>query len=394
MPEQFIPYGQHFLDEDDIQAVVEQMRNSTLTQGPTIDKFERAVADYVGVRYAVAVTSGTAALHLACAAAGIGPGDNVVTSAITFVASANCARYLGASPQFADIDPDTLNIDPADLERRCAALGRVRAIVPVHFAGLACDMLAIRKVAESHHAVVIEDAAHALGAQYPDGRRVGCCPYSEMTVFSFHPVKQITTGEGGMITTNDPKLHRKLLRLRSHGINKLDDPLELEHEAHSHGRLNRWYYEMQELGFNYRLTEIQAALGISQLSKLERFLVRRRELVSRYDRAFESHPVIRRGQTTGRESSAHHLYVIRAAFGRGCVGRNEYMQRLFDSGLITQVHYIPLPVHPYYQRLGHRASDYPRAWSYYTEGLSIPLFFGLTDGQQDQVIEKLQALIQ
>ncbi len=393
MADEFIPYGQHFLDEDDIRAVVEQMRHSTLTQGPTIDRFEQTVAGYVGARYAVAVTSGTAALHLACAAAGIQPGDNVVTSAITFVASANCARYVGASPQFADIDAETLNIDPADLDRRCAALGRVRAVIPVHFAGLPCDMPRIREIADAHRASVIEDAAHALGARYPDGRRVGCCAHSEMTVFSFHPVKHITTGEGGMITTNDPKLHRKLLRLRSHGINKLDDPLELESEAYSDGRLNRWYYEMQELGFNYRLTEIQAALGISQFSKLERFLARRRELVRRYDQAFESHPIIRRGQTGRRDLSAHHLCVIRAPFGNGCVGRNEYMQRLYDSGLVTQVHYIPVPVHPYYRRLGHRISDFPRAWAYYREGLSIPLYFGLTDEQQGTVINKLCALI-
>ena len=394
MPDGYIPYGQHFLDEDDIQAVVEQMRHSTLTQGPTIDRFERAIADYVGARHAVAVTNGTAALHLACAAAGVGPGDNVVTSAITFVASANCARYVGASPQFADIDEQTLNIDPADLERRCSALGHVRAIIPVHFAGLPCDMPRIRKIANAYRAAVIEDAAHALGARYPDGRRVGCCAHSEMTVFSFHPVKHITTGEGGMITTNDPKLHRKLLRLRSHGINKLDDPLELDSEAHSDGRLNRWYYEMQELGFNYRLTEIQAALGISQFAKLERFLARRRELVRRYDRAFENHPVIRRGQAVGRDLSAHHLYVIGAPFANGCIGRNDYMQRLYDSGLVTQVHYIPIPVHPYYQRLGHRISDFPQALSYYREGLSVPLYFGLTDGQQDHVIEVLQARVQ
>jgi dTDP-4-amino-4,6-dideoxygalactose transaminase len=264
----------------------------------------------------------------------------------------------------------------------------------VHFAGLACDMSAIREIAQSRKAVVIEDAAHALGGRYPNGRRIGCCLYSDMTIFSFHPVKHITTGEGGMITTNDQKLHRRLLRLRSHGINKADDPLELEREAYSDGRLNRWYYEMQELGFNYRLTEIQAALGISQLSKLDRFVARRRELALRYDRALENDPIIRPGQAMGRDSSAHHLYVIRAPFGHGCIGRNEYMQRLSDSGLITQVHYIPVPVHPYYQRLGHRAADYPRAWSYYTEGLSIPLFFGLTDGQQDQVIEKLRSLLQ
>lgn len=393
MPDDLIPYGQHFLDEDDIRAVVEQMRHSTLTQGPTIDRFERTVADYVGARHAVALTSGTAALHLACAAAGVCPGDNVVTSAITFVASANCARFMGASPQFADIDEETLNIDPADLERRCDALDRVRAIIPVHFAGLPCDMPRIRDIANTHRASVIEDAAHALGARYLDGKRVGCCAHSDMTVFSFHPVKHITTGEGGMITTNDPRLYRKLLRLRSHGINKLDDPLELDDEAYSDGRLNRWYYEMQELGFNYRLTEIQAALGISQFSKLERFLARRRELVRRYDRAFENHPFIRRGQTSGRELSAHHLYVIRAPFGNGCVRRNDYMQRLAESGLLTQVHYIPVPLHPYYQRLGHRATDYPRASAYYAEGLSVPLFFGLTDELQVKVIDRLQALI-
>jgi len=388
-----IPSGRHYLDEEDIQAVVNQMRSGSLTQGATIDKFESAIAEFVNARYAVAVTSGTAALHLACAAAGVGSGDVVVTSTITFVASANCALYVGASPQFADISPDTLNMDPVDLERRCAHLGRVRAIIPVHLAGLACDMPAIKAIAELHNAVVIEDASHAIGGYYPGGGRIGCCSYSDMTVFSFHPVKQMTTGEGGMVTTNDEGIYRKLLRLRSHGINKVGDPLELEDEAYTEGRHNRWYYEMQGLGFNYRMTEIQAALGLSQLAKLERFLTRRRELVARYDRAFAGDASIRRGQIGGRDSSAHHLYVIRAPFGRGCVSRNEFMQRLFDAGVITQVHYIPVPLQPYYQRLGHRAADYPQGWSYYSEGLSIPLFFGLTDLEQDFVIEKMQTLI-
>lgn len=389
-----IPYGRHYLDEDDIQAVVEQMRGGTLTQGATIEKFERFVAESVGARHGIAVSSGTAALHLACAAIDIAAGDNVVTSAMTFVASANCARYLGANPQFTDIDERTLNIDPADLRRRCSLHGKVKAIIPVHFAGLPCDMPAIRATADSYGAAVIEDAAHALGARYPDGGRVGNCAHSDMTVFSFHPVKHITTGEGGMITTNDSSLYERLRRLRSHGINKGPDGLQLDDKADSGGNINCWYYEMQELGFNYRLTEIQAALGISQFSKLDRFIERRRELTARYDLAFENHPIIRKGQVAGRDLSAHHLYVIRAPFGRECAGRNDYMQRLAESGVTTQVHYIPAPLHPYYQRLGHRASDYSRAWSYYNEGLSIPLFFGLTNDQQEEVIQKLNSFIQ
>jgi len=382
-----IPYGKHFLDEEDIQAVVRQLRERTLTQGGAIEEFEQEVARYVGARHAVAVSSGTAALHLACAVAGAGPGDSVVTSAMTFVASANCAHYVGARAAFADIRADTLNLDAVDLERRCRQAGRVAAVIPVHFAGLPCDMGAIQSVARRHGAMVIEDASHALGASHADGSRVGACTQSDMTVLSFHPVKHITTGEGGMVTTNDERLYRDLLRLRSHGINKGADPLLREEHAFTDGKRNRWYYEMQELGFNYRLTEIQAALGRSQMHKLDRFVERRRALVAAYDKAFADDGLIRPAQRSGRESSAHHLYLIRVPFGRGCVSRNEFMERLHAAGFTTQVHYIPVPLHPYYDKLGHRAPDYPNAWAYYAEALSIPLFYSLTDQDQARFIE-------
>lgn len=385
-----ISYGRHYVDQDDIDAVVRQLRDRTLTQGEAVGEFEEAVARYVGARHAVAVSSGTAALHLACAAAGLGPGDNMITSAMTFVASANCARYVGANAAFADIDPNTLNMDPVDLERRCQALGDVAAIIPVHFAGLSCEMAPIRAVADRYGAKVIEDASHALGGVHADGSRVGSCTYSDMTVFSFHPVKQITTGEGGMVTTNDEALYRDLLRLRSHGINKSDDPLQLREYALTAGKRNRWYYEMQELGFNYRLTEIQAALGLSQLRKLDRFLERRRDLVLRYDDAFRGDDYVRPAQLSGRGSSGHHLYVIRAPFGKKCISRRELIERLYEAGFITQVHYIPVPLHPYYQKLGHRVADYPNTCAYYAETLSIPLFFSLTDEDQARFVESLR----
>lgn len=383
-----IPYGRHYLDEDDIEAVVAQLRAGTLTQGESIERFERAVADYVGARYSVAVNSGTAALHLACAAAGLGPGDNLVTSAITFVASANCAIYVGASPHFADVDPETVNMDPVDLERRCSELGQVRAIVPVHFAGLACDMESIAQVAKRLDAVVIEDAAHALGSRYACGRPVGCGAYADMTAFSFHPVKSITTGEGGLVTTNDSSLYRKLLRLRSHGINKSNDAFLAPSQACTGGNVNRWYYEMQELGYNYRLTDIQAALGMSQLSKLDRFIERRKYLAHRYDRILAGSGV-HAAQTGGRDRSAHHLYVIRAPFGRGAPDRNTVMQRLVDAGIVTQVHYIPVPMHPFYRRLGHVSEHFPNAMRYYEEALSIPIFYRLTDEDQESVVQRL-----
>ncbi len=388
-----IPYGRHYVDEDDVQAVAEVLRHGWITQGPKIHEFEAALADYVGVRYAVAVCNGTAALHMACAAADIKAGDTVITSPNTFVASANCALYVGATPQFSDIDPETLNLDPARLAARCEQLANVRAVIPVHFGGLPCDMPEIRSIADRHRAAVIEDAAHALGAVYPDGSKVGCCKYSDMTIFSFHPVKMITTGEGGMVTTNDETLYRRLLRLRGHGINKLDDRLLNATNAYSGSEVNAWYYEMQEIGFNYRLTDIQAALGLSQFRKLDGFIARRKALAQRYDAAWKGHPRLRPMQSGTRDRSSLHLYVVRIKFDDIGMTRHEFMTALRGLGIVTQVHYIPVHLHPYYARLGFKQGQFPVAEDYYRENLSIPLYYGLSDDDQSFVFESMKGLL-
>lgn len=388
-----IPYGRHHVDEEDIQAVVDILRNGALTQGPVVEAFAEIIADYVGAKYAVAVSSGTAGLHLAALAAGVGPGQSLVTSPITFVASANAALYAGGRALFADIDPRTANLCPDRLRKRLDESRDVRAIIPVHFAGLPCDMPAIQAAADRVGAAVIEDAAHALGAHYPDGRRVGSCAHSLMTVFSFHPVKAIAAGEGGMITTNDEPTYRKLLRLRSHGINKLDDPLELPQQAETDGVRNPWYHEMQELGFHYRITDIQCGLAISQFKKLPKFLARRRQLVKAYDEQFSGMRNCRPAQAMGRDQSGHHLYVLRVDFKAAGLTRARLMNELRTRDIGTQVHYIPVPAQPHYRRLGFRPEDYPDAQAYYAEALSIPLFYALTDEQQQHVIAAFRELV-
>jgi dTDP-4-amino-4,6-dideoxygalactose transaminase len=300
--------------------------------------------------------------------------------------------YVGATPEFCDIDPETLNLDPAALERRFGERRIPSAVVPVHFAGLPCDMIRIRRATEEGRAIVIEDASHALGAVYTDGKRVGGCAHSDMTVFSFHPVKMIAMGEGGMITTNNESFYRDLLRLRSHGINKADDPYVYPSEAYSDGVAHPWYYEMQELGFNYRITDIQCALGLSQLRKLEPFLARRRALALRYDRLLAEVPHVTLTQTGGRGASSHHLYVVRIDFEAIGKTRGACMHALKQKGIVSQVHYIPVHTHPYYRNNGHAKASYPNSESYYKEALSLPLYFGLSDEDQDFVVAHIKAL--
>jgi len=384
-----IPYGKHYLDDDDIDAVVRVLKSGSLTQGPSIQEFEEQIATYVGAKYAVAVSSATAGLHLSLIAAGVDARSTVITSPITFVASANAATYVGAQIDFADIDPKNINISVDKIESIIKKNKMVKAIIPVHYAGLPCDMEPIKDLANKFGIEIVEDAAHALGSFYDKESPVGSCKNSLTTVFSMHPVKSIASGEGGIITTNSVECYRKLLRLRSHGINKNDDIFVSLNNAKTGSIGNPWYYEMQDLGFNYRITDFQCALAGSQLKKIELFMKRRRYLVQRYDAYFEGSDKIIPAQIQGREISAHHIYPIRINFAHLKFSRAEIMNRLRGMGIITQVHYIPVPMHPFYSNKGFSIENYPNAMKYYQECLTIPLYFGLADEQQDYIVKSL-----
>lgn len=374
-----IPYGHQTIDEADIQAVISVLRSDYLTTGPAVDTFEQKIAAYTGARYAAAVSNGTAALHTACLAAGIGQGDEVITSPMTFAASANCILYCGARPVFADIDPNTYNLSPEQIEKKITA--RTKAVIPVHFAGQPCDMDAIGRIAEKYHLTVIEDGAHALGASW-HGKKIGS--FSAMTTFSFHPVKPITTGEGGMVVTNDAQLYERLRLYRSHGITR-DEAQMQETEGGCKDRGEAWYYEQVALGFNYRMTDIQAALGISQMDKLDTFLERRRIIAKRYDEAFKDHPYIRIPYIPQGVQSGWHLYVICIRNGR----RAEVYRRLLEHGIGVNVHYIPVYRHPYYQKHGYQGTICPQAEKLYEEMISLPIYPGLGREQQEYVVEKV-----
>jgi UDP-4-amino-4,6-dideoxy-N-acetyl-beta-L-altrosamine transaminase len=378
-----LPYGRQSLNEEDIQAVVDVLRSDWLTQGPAVESFERAVADYCGVKYAVAVANGTAALHLAALAAGFGAGDEVVTSPVTFVASANCILYAGATPVFADIDPRTYCIDPEQVKTRLSP--RTRGLIPVHFTGQPCDMAALKAIADAHQLIVIEDAAHAIGATYDvagQAYKVGSCAHSDMTIFSFHPVKHMTTGEGGMITTNDPALYERLYLLRTHGITK--DPDRLTRND------GPWYYEQQVLGFNYRITDMQSALGLSQLKRLDDFVARRRQIAAHYTRALSPCDELIVPAQRPAAHSSWHLYML----GLRSLDRRCVFETLRSRGLGVNVHYIPVHLQPYYQdKFGCKEGDYPQAEAYYRGAITLPIFPAMTDSEVQQVIDTVLATV-
>ena len=373
----YIPYGRQTVDEDDIKAVVEVLKSDFLTTGPAIAEFEKRVADYVGAKYAVAIANGTAALHAACFAAGIGEGDEVITTPITFAASSNCVLYCGGTPVFADIRPDTYNIDPDDIERKIT--DRTKAIIAVHFTGQPCEMEQIHEIARKHNLVVIEDGAHALGAEYK-GKKVGSL--SDMTTFSFHPVKHITTGEGGMIVTDNVKLYERLKLFRTHGITREEHLLKKNDGP--------WYYEQLDLGYNYRITDFQCALGSSQLKKLPEFLKRRKEIAKKYDEAFAECEMIQIPYQKEGCQNAWHLYIIRVKNGK----RKEVFEKLREAGIGVNVHYIPVYQHPYYRKHGYAEVCCPNAEAYYNECISIPMYPALTEEEQNYVIQKILEIVE
>lgn len=373
-----IPYCRHWLDKKDIKAVVKALESDWITQGPKVKEFESSLCLYTGAKYAVAVSSGTAALHLACLASGIGLGDEVITSPITFVASANCALYTGAKPVFADIDRDSLNIDPDAIER--AITSSSKAVIPVHFSGYPCDMRRISKIARSRRLIVIEDACHALGADY-EGKMIGSCQYSDMAVFSFHPAKHITTGEGGAVLTNSKSYYQKLLMLRTHGITRDQDLLLKKNKPY-------WYYEMQDLGYNYRITDIQCALGLRQIEKAGFFLRRRRAIARKYDLAFSKIKGIILPSRGVPSNSSWHIYVIQVVSNR-----DRIFQALRDFGIEVNLHYIPVYLQPYYQRLGYRNVCCPNAQDYYNKTITLPLYPNMSSAEINFVINKVKAAI-
>ena len=381
---QTIPYGRQDITQADIDAVVAVLKSDFLTQGPMVPKFEQAVASHCGAKHALAVNSATSALHIACMALGVGPGDWLWTSPVTFVASANCALYCGAQVDFVDIDPRTYNLCPQALAAKLELAERAgklpKVVVPVHLCGQPCDMQAIHALAQRYGFKIIEDASHAIGGRYQD-QPIGNSQYSDITVFSFHPVKIITTAEGGMCMTNDDALANKMALARSHGITR--DPAQMTHASDG-----PWYYQQIALGYNYRMTELQAALGVSQMERLDAFVTRRHQLARRYDTLLAALPVTAPWQHPDSYSGLH-LYPIRLQLDKTTQSHLQVFESLRAQGIGVNLHYIPVHTQPYYAQMGFKPEDYPQAQAYYSEAISLPMYQNLTDEQQDQVIAAL-----
>ena len=377
---EFLPYARHWIDEQDIIEVIEVLKDNWLTTGPKIDELERKIADYCHAKYAVAVTNGTAALHAACFAAGIKNGDEVITSPMTFAASANCVLYQGGIPVFADIDPVTYNIDPEQIERQIT--DRTKAIITVDYTGQPAEMDRINEIASRHQLLVIEDAAHSLGAEFK-GKKVGSM--AELTTFSFHPVKHITCGEGGMVLTNNRQLYNKMKQFRTHGI--------IKGSASDNCGQEPWLYQQLFLGYNYRMTDFQAALGISQLKKIDMFISKRREIAEQYNRAFSTLDLVEIPAQVSGSNSSWHLYIIKLKLEKLKVGRKEVFKALRQENLGVNVHFIPVYYHPYYQKLGYKKGLCPVAEDLYERIITLPLFPKMTEHDVEYVINNVTALL-
>lgn len=383
-----IPYGRQDINQQDINAVIEVLKSDFLTQGPQVPAFEQAIMDACDAKYAVAVNSATSALHIACLALGLGNDDWLWTTANTFVASANCALYCGAKVDFVDIDPRTYNLCAKQLEKKLIAAQKVgklpKIVIPVHFSGQSCDMQAIYNLAKKYGFKIIEDASHAIGGKYQDAP-IGNSRYSDITIFSFHPVKIVTSAEGGAAVTNREDLAEKMLLLRSHGITRDEALMTQDMDG-------PWYYQQIVLGFNYRMTELQAALGLSQMQRLEEFVIKRNELASRYDNLLNDLPITLPWQHLD-SYSARHLYVIRLQLGQINTTHLDVFNALRAAGVLVNLHYIPVHMQPYYQKMGFESGQFPEAEKYYKEAISIPLFSAMTEGQQDTVCSTLRTIL-
>jgi UDP-4-amino-4,6-dideoxy-N-acetyl-beta-L-altrosamine transaminase len=371
-----IPYGKQVIEQDDIDAVISVLKSDFLTQGPLVQKFEEEISHYVNSKFSLALNSATSALHVSCLALGLGEKDELWTSPISFVASSNCALYCGATVDFVDIEPNTYNLCPNKLEDKLKKGGRPKVVVPVHFSGQSCDMEAIKYLGDKYNFKIIEDASHAIGGEYKNSK-VGSCEFSDITVFSFHPVKIITTGEGGVITTNQKELFDKITLLRSHGITRNRDIMLENHGA--------WYYEQIDLGYNYRMTDIQSALGLSQMRKIDKFIEKRTQIAYFYNSHLPSEVSI--PYQSPKQKSSFHLYVITVDH------RDIVFNHLQKNGIGVNVHYIPIHLHPYYQRIGFKLGDFPIAESYYNRCISLPLHPSLSDQDMQHIVQSIKQIV-